>query len=221
MTISHVDVDSSNTPRQPEPSSGLIIDRDAREVMYDGGHIPLTRTEFDLLAFLEANPRRVFTPRQILTELWQSEFIDDTDSIEVYASRLRRKLGESAAQRHFIHTVRGVGYRFQPHVVTLIPPSYALFDASEVLQLVRPNGDEILGWRTQEVVGTRFNPSANSWMASAAAISVANWIAERAGLKGLSLDTDIKDRLGNRRRVTLQADFVMHDGRVQGLSAVV
>ena len=74
------------------------------------GELDLTRTEFDLLAALAASPRRAFTRRQLIDEVWGADWFGDEHIVDVHIGHLRRKLGDSAADPTFIRTVRGVGY---------------------------------------------------------------------------------------------------------------
>lgn len=92
----------------------LLVDFAARETSLDGSLIALTRIEFDLLACLVASPRVVITTQVIQREVWGSDWWGEDHQVEVHISRLRRKLGESGDHPHFIRTVRGVGYRFEP-----------------------------------------------------------------------------------------------------------
>jgi len=69
----------------------------------------LTRTEFQLLGMLMANPRRVLTRDAILDAVWGYDFGPDSNSLDVYIGYLRRKL-EANGELRLIHTVRGVGY---------------------------------------------------------------------------------------------------------------
>jgi DNA-binding response OmpR family regulator len=89
---------------------GLRVDLDRREVTLDGVPLELTRREFDLVAYLAARPGRVIPRRELLTEVWRQSYGDD-QTIDVHLSWLRRKLGETAAQPRYLHTVRGVGVR--------------------------------------------------------------------------------------------------------------
>ncbi|MFC5835673.1 response regulator transcription factor [Nonomuraea insulae] len=97
----------------PEPRTlrvgGLVVDVARREAALDGGPLALTRREFDLLAYLAARADRVVTRKELLAEVWQVAYGDD-QTIDVHLSWLRRKLGESAAQPRYLHTVRGVGF---------------------------------------------------------------------------------------------------------------
>ncbi|MEV4258649.1 response regulator transcription factor [Spirillospora sp. NPDC049652] len=109
------------TPRQEAITvGGLKVDVDRRQAVLDGKPLQLSRREFDLLAFLAANAGRVVRRRELLTEVWQQSFGDD-QTIDVHVSWLRRKLGESAAAPHYLHTVRGVG-------LMLIEPSAGAAD---------------------------------------------------------------------------------------------
>src|SRR5690606_5148204 len=89
---------------------GLHIDLDRREAALDGKPLELTRREFDLLAYLAARPGRVVARRELLAEVWRQAYGDD-QTIDVHLSWLRRKLGETAANPRYLHTVRGVGVR--------------------------------------------------------------------------------------------------------------
>ncbi len=87
----------------------LVLDPDTREVYRGNYPIDLTAKEFDLLEYLMRNPQRVITRDQILEQVWQYEYIGNSNIIEVYIRYLRRKL-EEYHQERLIHTVRGVGY---------------------------------------------------------------------------------------------------------------
>jgi DNA-binding response OmpR family regulator len=89
---------------------GLRVDPHRREVTLDGTAIELTRREFDLLAFLARRPGHVVTRKELLAEVWHQSYGDD-QTIDVHLSWLRRKLGESAAEPRYLHTVRGVGVK--------------------------------------------------------------------------------------------------------------
>lgn len=134
---------------------GLVIDEESREVFLDHSLIEVTRSEFDLLAMLARNPRRVLTPEALLSGLWHTPHISDESSIEVYISRLRKKLGESAQKPRFIVTVRGVGYRFEPAGRSWGPVEI-LYDDHLIVQLITPGDREFLGWKPRELIGTPF-----------------------------------------------------------------
>ncbi|MGF1431728.1 response regulator transcription factor [Kitasatospora sp. LaBMicrA B282] len=91
---------------------GLAIDVQRREAVLDGQALDLTRREFDLLAFLAARPGVVVPRKEILAEVWRQTYGGD-QTIDVHLSWLRRKLGETAAEPRYLHTVRGVGVRLE------------------------------------------------------------------------------------------------------------
>ncbi len=91
---------------------GLAIDAAAREVVLDGTRLDLTKIEFDLLSKLASEPRRVFARQQLLDSVWGGDWYGDDHVVDVHMGNLRKKLGESGSRPRFIHTVRGVGFRF-------------------------------------------------------------------------------------------------------------
>lgn len=89
----------------------LTIDPAVREVTLDGAPVPLTPTEFDLLAALAEEPRRVLSRSSLLSRVWGTQWAADDRLVDVHLGRVRRKLGDDPAQPRFILTVRGAGYR--------------------------------------------------------------------------------------------------------------
>jgi DNA-binding response OmpR family regulator len=90
---------------------GLVIDRAGREVTLDDIPVDLTRREFDLLAHLAERTGTVVSRRELLAEVWHEPYGAGESTIDVHLSWLRRKLGESAAEPRYLHTVRGVGLK--------------------------------------------------------------------------------------------------------------
>jgi len=89
----------------------LRIDTVGRQASVDGRVLDLSRKEFDLLAFLARRPGEVVTKRELLAEVWRQPYGGADKTVDVHLSWLRRKLGETAAEPRFLHTVRGVGVR--------------------------------------------------------------------------------------------------------------
>jgi two-component system alkaline phosphatase synthesis response regulator PhoP len=93
----------------------LELDLTTREVQVRGDHVELRRREFDLLAFLCASPRQVFTREQLLRNVWDSEpEWQGIGTVSEHVHRLRAKVEVDPAKPCHILTVRGVGYRFVP-----------------------------------------------------------------------------------------------------------
>jgi DNA-binding response OmpR family regulator len=88
----------------------LVVDRRTRRVTVRDTTIPVSAKEFDLLARLAGDPNRVFTKEELLREVWGFRALGRTRTLESHASRLRRKLSLSEADRYVVN-VWGVGYR--------------------------------------------------------------------------------------------------------------
>jgi hypothetical protein len=97
--------------REAEPPSAVPVLRvylDSRLVLRAGVPIRLTRREYDLLTFLCQHPRRVFSRRQLMRQVWGHEMVGGERTVDVHVRRLRVKLDDAGP---VISTVRGVGYR--------------------------------------------------------------------------------------------------------------
>lgn len=79
------------------------------EVQVDGTPVELTKKEYDLLEYLLRNKRNVLTRDQILSNVWDYDYMGDTNVVDVYIRYLRQKL-DDRFQEKYIHTMRGVGY---------------------------------------------------------------------------------------------------------------
>ncbi|MFQ5554128.1 MAG: response regulator transcription factor [Acidimicrobiia bacterium] len=90
---------------------GLVIDGAAREVRLDGDRLDLSPKEFDLLRFLGERSGEVVSKRELLAEVWRQPYGGSEKTVDVHISWLRRKLGESAADSRYLHTVFGVGVK--------------------------------------------------------------------------------------------------------------
>lgn len=90
----------------------MTIDRGNRSVTVRGASVELTGKEFDLLVFLASNKGRIFTKKQIYTQVWEDEYAFDDSNIMSFISKLRKKIEPNPEQPFYVLTVRGVGYRF-------------------------------------------------------------------------------------------------------------
>ena len=91
---------------------GMAIDKENRSVSVNDIPVELTSKEFDLLFFLASNKGRVFTKKQIYTQVWEEEYAFDDSNIMSFISKLRKKIEPDPEHPYYILTVRGVGYRF-------------------------------------------------------------------------------------------------------------
>ncbi|NEU06452.1 response regulator transcription factor [Clostridium senegalense] len=103
---------TSNTQKGHLILKGMTIDIDNRIVCVNDEQIDLTGKEFDLLLFLANNKGRVYTKKQIYTQVWEDDYAFDGSNIMSFISKLRKKIEPSSDNTFYIQTVRGVGYRF-------------------------------------------------------------------------------------------------------------
>ena len=87
----------------------LVIDPARRTAVLGERTLDLNRKEFDLLLALASRPGEVLSKRQLLAEVWQQPWGGADRTVDVHLSWLRRKLGETAAEPRYLHSVRGVG----------------------------------------------------------------------------------------------------------------
>ena len=105
-------VEGSDTSRPgPIQVGGLWLDGEAYEAVLDGRPLDLTRREFDLLHYLARRAGQVVPKRDLLTHVWQLPYGGADKTVDVHMSWLRRKLGETAQEPRYLHTVRGVGIK--------------------------------------------------------------------------------------------------------------
>lgn len=114
--------------RRPHWSRRLVVgdldlDLGARSVTLAGRPITLTGKEYDLLCVLAAEPTRVFTRRELLSEVWGPNGSRESRTVDTHACRLRRKL--SATDRTYVTNIWGVGYRLVDRVAAAEPGDFA------------------------------------------------------------------------------------------------
>lgn len=91
---------------------GLEIDLLSRTVRVDGTLVPLSSKEFDLLIHLAKSPNKVISLEQLYKMTWGVDSNGDTRTLLVHISNLRKKIEPHPSDPRFIHTVRGIGYKF-------------------------------------------------------------------------------------------------------------
>ena len=106
--MERIDVILRRTQPRIFTDGGLTIDYSARSVALDGESVPLTATEFDLLALLTRNAGAALSRDKILSAVWGWDFVGETRTVDVHVQRLRAKLGPER-----IETVYKYGYRWQ------------------------------------------------------------------------------------------------------------
>jgi DNA-binding response OmpR family regulator len=107
---------SRGTPARPQrlEFGEVVVDESSRQVTKAGKAVTLTAKEFDLLAFLAAHPRQVFSRDQLMDRVWDYSATVDTGTVTVHIRRLREKIEPDPAEPRHLQTVWGVGYRLDP-----------------------------------------------------------------------------------------------------------
>lgn len=107
-------ISESSTPSDtPLEFTGLRLEPDTRLVIRDGKSVTLTAKEFELLWHMASAPRQVFSRTQLLDHIWGHEYYGDESTVTVHIHRLREKIEPDATKPTYIHTVWGVGYKFE------------------------------------------------------------------------------------------------------------
>jgi two-component system, OmpR family, response regulator RegX3 len=104
--------DRSSAPNEPIELGPVRLERAKRTAALDGRQLDLTRREYDLLELLMSEAGSVVTRERLIDEVWDVNWFGSTKTLDVHVSGLRRKLGDDSSSPRFIHTVRGVGFRF-------------------------------------------------------------------------------------------------------------
>ena len=91
----------------------LEINIDARTVSLNGQVVNLSPKEFDLLALLASNPRRVYGRETLLEKVWGYEYMGESRTVDVHVQRLRQKIEPNPSELRFLITVRSIGYKFE------------------------------------------------------------------------------------------------------------
>jgi two-component system, OmpR family, response regulator RegX3 len=99
-------------PPGPIEVGDLHVDIAARRARLNAAELQLSRKEFDLLAELIRNAGRVVTREQLMDRVWDENWFGSTKTLDVHVRWLRQKLGDDPAAPRYLHTVRGVGFRF-------------------------------------------------------------------------------------------------------------
>lgn len=91
----------------------LVLDRAHCRLLVDGRRVELSPIEYRILACFLDNKDRVLTHRNLLTQVWGWEYMDETGYLKVYIHHLRQKIEKNPRKPRYILTERGFGYRFQ------------------------------------------------------------------------------------------------------------
>lgn len=85
----------------------IQINKDRREVIFEGSSVHIPKIEFDLLVMLASSPGKIFTRDEIYSKVWGNEVFVSDRTLDVHIRKLREKIGKD-----HIKTIKGVGYGF-------------------------------------------------------------------------------------------------------------
>jgi len=89
----------------------LVVDMEGYTVKKNGVNLKLTATEFNILNQFIKKPKQVFTKEQLYNLVWQADYVQDMNVINVHIRRLREKIEEDPSNPKYIQTLWGIGYR--------------------------------------------------------------------------------------------------------------
>jgi two-component system response regulator RegX3 len=104
--------DAAAPPSQPLEIGALRVDFGARQVTLAGAPVELSRKEFDLLSELVRSAGKVVSREDLMARVWDENWFGSTKTLDTHVGWLRRKLGDDTTAPRYLHTVRGVGFRF-------------------------------------------------------------------------------------------------------------
>ncbi|XSG84670.1 MAG: response regulator [Methylohalobius sp. ZOD2] len=104
----------SHSEEKHDSTDSLILDPLTLQVRADGREVELTSVEFQLLQALYREPGRIYSRDQLMGRIYADHRVVSDRTIDSHIKKLRKKLGELLPDQELIHTVYGVGYRFEP-----------------------------------------------------------------------------------------------------------
>ena len=110
--LRRVNLDKGQHLPQRICAGDITLDLEAHIVTKSGEEVILRQKEFEILKLLMANMGKVVTREQLFDEVWGTDWLGDTRTLDVHMSWLRAKLEDDPTAPVYLQTVRGVGYRF-------------------------------------------------------------------------------------------------------------
>ena len=108
-----LDAGSADRPDHCEPIKvgDLVIDPARRDVLIDGCPLELTKREFELVAYLAKHLNKPIPRDQLFETIWGYDPAFNTNSLDVYIYRIRRRIERNPARPKYLQTMRGLGYK--------------------------------------------------------------------------------------------------------------
>jgi len=111
--LRRVQLDRDVDTRQIIEAGELELDIEARYLKKNGQRIELRQKEFEIITLLMTHIGKVVTREQLFDEVWGTDWLGDTRTLDVHMSWIRAKLEDDPTDPRYCNTVRGVGYRFE------------------------------------------------------------------------------------------------------------
>ena len=92
---------------------GIEMKDEAKEVYVDGVLTALTPTEYDILKLLMSHPDRVYSPKEIYTQVWKEKPVGSDNTVAVHIRHLREKIEIDPADPRYIKVIFGKGYKME------------------------------------------------------------------------------------------------------------
>ena len=113
-----IEIENRTLPSEKIERADLKILLTEKLVYRNGKEIPLNRHEFDTLGYLARHPGWVRSKEQIYEAVWTEEVMDYENAVMWCISQLRKKLEPDPDRLQYVHTVKGVGYKFEYHPIS-------------------------------------------------------------------------------------------------------
>jgi DNA-binding response OmpR family regulator len=110
--LRRVQLDRGNQMPQQISVGDIVLDLEAHIVTKGGKEIAMRQKEFEILSLLMNSIGKVVTRERLFDEVWGTDWLGDTRTLDVHMSWLRAKLEDDPANPIYLQTIRGVGYRF-------------------------------------------------------------------------------------------------------------
>ena len=91
----------------------IVLDNERYDGFINNQPLQLSKREFDILALLMRNPKKVFTKNNLYESVWRDEFLGDDNTINVHISKIRAKIAKIKPDEEYIQTVWGIGFKMQ------------------------------------------------------------------------------------------------------------
>ncbi len=105
--------DTNSAPNALAAQAGLVLEASQLKAVLNGQTLELTSVEFQLLELLANQPGRIFNRQQLMDKCYQDHRVVSDRTIDSHIKKLRKRIKDKCPDQEFIHSVYGVGYKFE------------------------------------------------------------------------------------------------------------